>query len=324
MCITIYFERKESRKALAHNVLRVNDMKKHAYLIMIHEYTYVLQCLLESIDDDRNSIYIHIDGKAESDIEQKIRLVLVHSELIFVPCVHVNWGGYSMIRAEMNLLRAATSRGSYQYYHLLSGADLPLKTQDEIYEYFLNNSGLEFIDFQNKEFSFSDRIKYYYFFQDYISRNNISYKYKILIKLQSIFISVQKAICVNRNHDVMYQKGANWFSITDEFARLIVSKESWVRKKFRWTYCADELLIQTIYVNFAKDRFLYMNGFDYSCKSNLRLIDWERGTPYVFKNSDYDMLINSGMLFARKFSDAYDDVIVKRIAARVNNKKSEC
>lgn len=35
---------------------------------------------------------------------------------------------------------------------------------------------------------------------------------------------------------------------------------------------------------------------------NMRLIDWHRGGPYVWKKRDYDELVQSDKLFARKFS----------------------
>jgi len=42
------------------------------------------------------------------------------------------WEG-GLISVEMQLLRKATSTDAYQYYHLLSGRDLPIKNQDFIH-----------------------------------------------------------------------------------------------------------------------------------------------------------------------------------------------
>ena len=50
-------------------------------------------------------------------------------------------------------------------------------------------------------------------------------------------------------------------------------------------------------------------------RSCLRLIDWNRGTPYVFRDEDFDVLINSEMLFARKFDWNVDKKIIKRICS---------
>ena len=55
--------------------------------------------------------------------------------MTYVDRVPVNWGG-SQIRAELSLLKCAVKK-KYDYYHLVSGADLPIKTQDEIHQFFV-------------------------------------------------------------------------------------------------------------------------------------------------------------------------------------------
>ncbi|MCI5660123.1 MAG: glycosyl transferase, partial [Clostridium sp.] len=44
-----------------------------------------------------------------------------------------------------------------------------------------------------------------------------------------------------------------------------------------------------------------------------RLIDWERGNPYVFRMADYDEIMQSPAMFARKFSMQTDPEIVRAI-----------
>ena len=47
---------------------------------------------------------------------------------------------------------------------------------------------------------------------------------------------------------------------------------------------------------------------------NLRYIDWKRGAPYVFHAQDFDELMASPQLFARKFDEQVDAEIIRRIA----------
>ncbi|WP_414458152.1 beta-1,6-N-acetylglucosaminyltransferase [Fructilactobacillus sanfranciscensis] len=49
--------------------------------------------------------------------------------------VEIFWGDYSQIEAEMFLFKQA-AKNNYEYHHLISGADLPLVSQDKIH-YFL-------------------------------------------------------------------------------------------------------------------------------------------------------------------------------------------
>lgn len=48
----------------------------------------------------------------------------------------IRWGDISSIKLEFKLFRMAYENGPYMYYHLLSGVDLPIKSQDYIHEFF--------------------------------------------------------------------------------------------------------------------------------------------------------------------------------------------
>jgi hypothetical protein len=52
----------------------------------------------------------------------------------------------------------------------------------------------------------------------------------------------------------------------------------------------------------------------------MRLIDWNRGTPYTYRLPDFDELMNSDCLFARKFDMNVDARIVEKIASTVATK----
>ena len=54
-----------------------------------------------------------------------------------------------------------------------------------------------------------------------------------------------------------------------------------------------------------------------NCK---RLIDWNRGAPYVFRSDDKERLLTSNDLFARKFDEQIDDQIVYKIYMRLKSK----
>lgn len=47
----------------------------------------------------------------------------------------VRWGDISVVDAEFALFDEAYRRGEYSYYHLLSGVDMPLKTQNYIHRF---------------------------------------------------------------------------------------------------------------------------------------------------------------------------------------------
>ena len=62
---------------------------------------------------------------------------------------------------------------------------------------------------------------------------------------------------------------------------------------------------------------LYISGFENNYDACLRYIDWNRGTPYVFRNEDFDELMASDCMFARKFDAKIDQDIVDKIYQNV-------
>ena len=50
-----------------------------------------------------------------------------------------------------------------------------------------------------------------------------------------------------------------------------------------------------------------------SPSGNLRKIDWERGGPYTWQDDDYDELVNSDAMFARKFSMRQTPELIKKL-----------
>lgn len=278
--------------------------KKFAYLIMAHKNDYTLQKLLSLLDDERNDIYIHIDKKSELSSFYKLKSLIKHSKIIFTDRVDVEWGAYSQIKAELKLFKAASIK-NYRFYHLISGADLPIKSQQEIHEFFEQNLDKEFIRFESDKFLYNDRINFYYFFQKNL-RNKTIEKF-----LNKVFIYLQKRLNLKRNLGISFQKGTNWVSITDELVKFILTKEEWIEKTFSHTFCSDEIFIQTIVENteYFKNR-LYRKKYDNKMESIQRLIDWDRGNPYVFREADLPEILNSSALFARKFDPNIDKKII--------------
>ncbi len=280
---------------------------KHAYLILAHNNFYTLKVLLKLLDNENNDIYIHIDKKTRNVPKEEILSVVQKSNLHWVTPIKTYWGHSSLVNAELKLIKTAILNGEYEYLHLISGVDLPLKKQSEIHKFFEDNKGKEFVGFSNFKNNYEDRVKYYYWLQKY-EKNS-----KITAKLQEILTKFQKILKVNRlkNSNINIQKGCQWVSITGDFAKYIIKQEKWIQKFFANTNCSDELLMQTILINSPFAKNIYNKNDEY--KSCLREIDWERGSPYVWKKEDKDILLSSNNIFARKFDENVDKEIMKII-----------
>lgn len=119
------------------------------------------------------------------------------------------------------------------------------------------------------------------------------------------------------NSSVVFRKGTNWFSITDDLARYVLSKKEWIEETFRDSYCCDEVFLQTIVYNSDFQNRLYYTETDSVCSNNLRLIDWTRGRPYVFRMTDKQELLDSPCLFVRKIDEKVDGELAEFLCDRL-------
>jgi len=282
----------------------------HAYLILCHNNFEQLCLLLELLDDERNDIYIHVDKKVKDAPFDMLKSAVKHSDIRFVKRVSVTWGGYSLIQAEMELFKAAAS-GDYAYCHLISGVDLPLKSQDEIHAFFNALGEKQCITYDPIE-NCLDRLQYYYFLQEIIGRKR-DLIIKLLRRVQRLILWLQRVLGVNRikGREAEFYKGTNWVSVTGAFAKFLTENEALIRKQYGFTRTADEIFIQTLAMKSPFRDSLYTHGVHY--------IDWERGEPYTFTAEDFELLINSGKPFARKFDCRQDSEIIQRIYNHVKN-----
>lgn len=293
-------------------------MKKHAYLIMAHNQWELLNKLLYCIDDERNDIFLHIDRKVKFPSDKIYQPIA--SKVFYINRINVQWGADSQIRSELNLLKKALSTNQYDYYHLLSGVDLPLKSQDQIHYFFEKNHGKNYIKVDHKALESGyaeERIKYFYFFQNIIGRNK-GYVYTMLSRINRILLGLQKKLKINRLNKCPYKiyKGPQWFSITNEMARVLISKESSIKKYFFYSLGGDELFLQTVAMNsLLKDTVV---------DEDLRCIDWKRGDPYIWKQGDFKYLMSQkNKLFARKFSNDIDKIVIENIVDTLKVTKIE-
>lgn len=296
-------------------------MSKHAYLILANENFNQLVLLLEMLDYAENDLFLHIDSKTGSYDSEALRKVVVKGRLFILDRrICVNWGGYSMIEAELLLLQTAIDTDQYEYYHLLSGKDMPLKTQEEIHLFFEENKGKEFLRIgKHTTSNYEFRYKYYH---KWVEKGIKNPKSKLTELRMILDIIRQRLLGVNRtkeNTSVDFRKGTQWFSITDSLARYVLSRKDWIKKTFEDTYCCDEVFLQTLVQNSDfKKQLYYREGDTISC--NMRKIDWNRGRPYTFCIEDKQEILDSYCLFIRKIDEKADSQLAAFLHDRILHK----
>lgn len=277
---------------------------KHAYLILAHNEFALLQHLVSAIDDPRNDIYVHIDKKVKD-------LPTLHTEkagLTFLTQrTDIHWADLSMVKAEYALFETASAHGPYQYYHLLSGVDLPIKSQNYIHDFFDRHDGKEFIGFTLTEMTpeLIRRTQRWHMFPKHFSQTRNRYSAP-----RAAFLRLQEILGLKRNHNVSFMKGSQWVSVTERMARYFLNRRAWVMNTFTHTFAPDECVMQTLAVMSPLRVDLFNTHSD--AAGCMRAIGWRNGRLIDWEASDYDKLARSPALFARKFNSR-DPQFIERI-----------
>lgn len=309
--------------------------EKHAYLVITHQYTPILETLVKMIDDERNDIYVHIDKKVKTSYEDRISSLVKHSELHFVKRHKVYWGHVSLVKAEYELFQAAYNHGGYIRYHLISGADLPVRSQDAIHDFFDSRQNEEFISFAKNELP--DRVLYMWLFPRHLQDvcSSKTWLGRKINKVQDIatkgFIDVQKNLGLKNGAYDCYKKGSEWVSLTPKAVDILLKNRKKTLRAFRYANCPDEHYKHTILYNYNKQQEEHALCFyQYPKRDEIlrvhpnaclldsaRFIPWGKGCLGL-TIKDYEEIINSDAMFCRK---VVDEELAKKIFERFGPKE---
>lgn len=298
---------------------------RHAFLISTHNNEEITKQFLQAYDDEHIDFYIHVDRKAHTYHFELFHNVCRKAHVYFVERIPIYWGTFSQIQLELQLLEEALEK-EYDYYHFISGCDIPLFTKTEFLAFFKKHNGKEFVEFSDRKIAIenkvSERIQYYYIFMNSI-RNHKPWIRKPQTFIRELLLKFQKKFKIQRNLDIEISYGSNWFDITHAFAQYVVKQKKWIAQHFHHSSCADEIFLQTImlFSPFKKNNYYNEDENKRSIKFG-RYVDWKRGQPYTFQLKDYDEIksINSSF-FIRKFDYDLDSEIVNKLFQLINTRE---
>ena len=276
---------------------------KHAYLIIAHNEFEVLNKLLQAIDDERNDIYIHFDRK----VKQLPLLETQHAGLYLLDNrMDVRWGHLSQIKAEYVLFEAAHKKEKYGYYHLISGTHLPLYSQNYIHRFFDEVQHQEVLAcMPTSDYEIDLKLQRYNFFmRNYVHRNPIVRRLNQF--LWRVGIGIQRVLHINKNKKQLYKKASNWVSITDDCVAFLLARKKEILKKYRFPMCGDEFFIPSE----LESSSMKQNGM---AGERLLKMEIQRANTRPYHLEDFDDLINSHCLFARKFGNEDMEVVDKML-----------
>ena len=274
---------------------------KQAYLIIAHNNFNHLKTLVNTLDCQDVFFYIHIDAKVA--VPEFIRELKCANPIEILQKRRVRWGGQSQVRTELDLYGKAFENPDIEWFHLISGVDFPLKPISKLNTFFELAEEVDcFMETESLPRHLADRMRFYHF---YVARP--TQRKSILQRINSKFLSLQCRIGINRRHPegLPFMYGSNWVDMRRKAVDILLQRRNDIIKYTNHTSCSDEVYKQT---------FLQNCGLRI-VSDNLRYIDWnaKQHSPKSLKLEDFDLIVASGKLFARKFDSPESESLIQQI-----------
>jgi hypothetical protein len=283
---------------------------KIAYIILAHSNINHIKRLVGSLNDEHSTFVIHFDkNSSKKEFSRLKTYFLDYQNIHFTKRIKCYWGDFSLVRATLECIKHLFDRDvDFDYCILLSGADYPLVNKEEIKKFFMENNGKQYIQYFNPSdvWGSDDRTDYFHFNKHCYSKKKSLINY-IITKFQLIL----KKINLKRNSRPFKQfyGGGQWWCLSKDCLLYILDFTNKHKKSvsfFKRVHIPDELFFQTILVNSHYNNQIVNN--------NLRYIDWSAiPAPKILGVDDFQSIINSKKLFARKFNNNVDGKIISMI-----------
>lgn len=271
--------------------------KKHAFLIMLSGEPLGFLEHIKKYDDEDIDFYIHVDKNTKYSYLEKIKnFAFEKSNITVVSEVAGNWGDFSLVEIEMLLFHKAVQMGEYQYLHLISGSDYFLKNTIEMKHFFENKYPANFVNFE-RETNFDKKRPLVKLLALKLPIRSKKFKYAITSRELKLRLKLKNKITRPKNiSNLEFRKGSQWVSLTNEAVKYILDQRNLITKVFKGTLIPDELFVQTLLYSSPDFKKTITDN-------NLRYIDWQRGVPYVFSETDKQELKDAAnnWLIARKY-----------------------
>ncbi len=274
-----------------------------ACIIIAHKEPRQIERLIKKFLPLPYDFYIHIDKKISQDsFDFLAGLPHVH----FVKNrIRVRWASYSFLLAVFQTMKEIFESGNqYNFISLMSGQDYPIKPVINIFNTLEKNPGKNFICYEEGDewwshalsrihkyhftnFSFRGRYRIQFFLNALLPRRKFPLPHKLY--------GGPRAMCMTLSVDCA------------AFILKFFESNKKLRRFVRFTWGPDEFLIPTIIMN-SEFRDSVVND-------NFYYIDWSQGgvNPKTFTLEDFDALISSDKLLARKFDIEKDTEILNRL-----------
>jgi hypothetical protein len=292
---------------------------KIAYVILAFQYPQQLLRLLNALQSKDTAFFVHIDKKVEISPFKNILREAVTKNVTFIKRENSYWASIGLVKAAINgITEVLNAAEKYDYLYFLSGQCYPIKSKIFINQFFYDNRENTFILSFPLPYKWwggndgMDRINLYHF-QEFKNRT-IPKVINRCLKYLNPFLPKRKFPKYLKPYG-----GEFYFGFSLETAKYIISfiEEHPDYLSFhRFSYIPDEMFFQTILSNSTDDkiRSTLVNKM-------LTYVNWKvepgQSRPKIMRTDDFNVLLNSDKLFARKFDITVDSKVLDMIDDKI-------
>jgi hypothetical protein len=272
-----------------------------AHLIITYTNPLQTERMIQRMQHPGFDFYIHVDKKI--DITPHLFLAKLPNVYLIQDRVNVVWAGFKTVEATLRSVKEIFNTGRpYNYIHLMSGQDYPIKSASQIYDFFYRHKGKEFLEFEHFDTWAAEsypRIREYHL-------TNYSFPGRYYFQWM-----LNKCLPVRKSPLPMEYYGSSMFwALSTNCLRYIINlldNNVKFRRFMQFTWGSDEFIFQTLVLNSS----FKANAVN----DNLLFLDRDKGAPHpnILTYNHLTSILESPKLFARKFDGQQDAQIMDHI-----------
>lgn len=208
-----------------------------------------------------------------------------------------------MVRGTFSCIKKAMQLNlSFDYAILLSGQDYPIKSNVHIQSFLSKNIGSEFIEY----FAYDELNRWTNQDGPYNAVNRVQF-FTFWLRGRHIQVKIKRKPPLG----LRLYGGSQWWCLSRaciKYLSTFVNENPSFMRYFKYTFIPDETVFQSIVLNSP-----FRNNI--IC-DDLRYLDWHNPNPNyprTLDEGDFDKLVSSPKLFARKFDPDRSDALLEKL-----------
>jgi len=274
-----------------------------AFLLLVHKDAKQVDRLIKKLTHPNFYFFIHVDKKEA--IDNYTFLADNERTVVLTEQINVKWGGYSIVGATLVALKAAIAQNIFSTFTVMSGQDFPIKSNQYIHRFFQEHTNNSFIYHEENNLAWwkgcNKRIEQIHFTEkEFKGKDRIAWFMSKFMPKREIPLGAP----------LYGGPGSGWWAISLAAAKAILNRlesDTELVKFLQYTWASDEFIIQSILMQSDEKKHAILRS--------LWHMHWPKDTanPSILRSDNFNELIASDALFARKFDESVDAAILEKL-----------